>query len=151
MNNITRKWDLRFLSLASEVSTWSKDPSTKIGAVIVGSKGQIISQGYNGFPRGISDYPERYQDRELKYKYIVHAEENAILNAIHNGASTVDSILYVSGGIKVCHNCAKSIIQAGICRVVVESTDNERWEESTDFATSMFREALVQYDDIRKI
>lgn len=62
--------DLRFLRLAREVSTWSKDPSTKVGAVIVGDNGQVISQGYNGFCRGFDDSEERYNDKQTKYLFM---------------------------------------------------------------------------------
>ena len=74
-------WDHKFIRLAREVSTWSKDPSRQIGAVAVGSKRQILAQGYNGFPRGILDTSERYADRPTKYQFIVHAELNCICNA----------------------------------------------------------------------
>ena len=70
------KWDRRYLHLAQEVSRWSKDPSTKVGAVIVNSLGQVVGTGYNGFPRGVSDTDERYLDRDVKYKMICHAEQN---------------------------------------------------------------------------
>ena len=89
------KWVKRFFRLANEVATWSKDPSTKVGAVIVGENKQIISQGYNGFPRGVDDTEERYNNREIKYKMVVHAEMNAILNALYNGSSVKGATLYV--------------------------------------------------------
>ena len=63
---LSNKWDIRYLELAKHVSTWSKDPSSKIGAVAVGKEGQVLSQGYNGFPRNIIDSTERYEDREQK-------------------------------------------------------------------------------------
>ena len=84
---LLNKWDLRYLKLAEEVSSWSKDPSSKIGAIAVGNKGQVLAQGYNGFPRGVIDKPEYYLDRETKYKYVVHAEMNVIYNATYNGVS----------------------------------------------------------------
>ena len=87
------KWYKRYLNLAKEVSTWSKDPNTKVGAVVVGSKGQILSQGYNGFPRGIKDTNDRLNDREKKYKFVVHAEQNCIYNATLNGVSLDGNIL----------------------------------------------------------
>jgi deoxycytidylate deaminase len=73
-----RTQDERYLALAKEVSTWSKDPSTQVGAVTVGSKKEVLSQGFNGFPRNIKDTDERYNNRETKYKFVVHAEMNAI-------------------------------------------------------------------------
>ena len=66
-------WTRRYINLAKEIATWSKDPRTKVGAVVVGKEGQILSQGYNGFPRGIEDREERLNDREQKYRYVVHA------------------------------------------------------------------------------
>jgi len=87
MDKRLSKWDRRYIELAQQISTWSKDPSRKIGAVAVGSKGQILSQGYNGFPRGILDLQERYENREVKYKHVVHAEMNVIYNATFSGVS----------------------------------------------------------------
>ena len=66
--------DERYIKISKEIASWSKDPSTKVGVVIVGDKGQIVSQGYNGFPRGFKDTIERYSNRPTKYKYIIHAE-----------------------------------------------------------------------------
>ena len=80
------KWDERYLRLAKEVSTWSKDPSTKVGAIAV-LDGSVLAQGYNGFPKGVNDDPAKYADRETKYKYTVHAEMNCIFNAAQNGVS----------------------------------------------------------------
>lgn len=138
------KWEKRYLDLAKSVASWSRDPSRKIGAVIVGKKGQIISQGFNGFPRGIDDTPERYNDRETKYKYIVHAEANAIYNAIHNGASTNGATIYVTG-LPVCHQCADAIIQTGIKRVVMDTLPCSNWEESGNLAIQKFQEAGVEF------
>ena len=138
------KWNNRYLNVAKEVASWSKDPSRKIGAVIVGNKGQIISQGYNGFPRGISDKPERYNNRELKYKYVVHAEMNAIYNAIHSGASTDGATIYVTG-LPVCHECAKAVIQTGIKKVIMDTKPHDNWTESGQMAIDMFRESGVEF------
>ena len=139
------KWNRRYIELAKGVASWSKDPSRKIGAVIVGEKGQIISQGFNGFPRGISDDTIRYQDRETKYKYVVHAEANAIYNAIHNGASTDGATIYVHG-LPVCHECAKAIIQTGIRKVVMDTEPVNNWLESGLLSLEMFREAGVEFE-----
>ena len=111
------KWDKRYLELAKEISTWSKDPSTKVGAIAVSDQGGVIAQGYNGFPRGVVDAHSRLLDKETKYKYIVHAEMNCIYNAAYQGSCLVGSTMYVHG-LPVCHECAKGIIQSGIIRVV---------------------------------
>ena len=106
----TEKWDKRFLEIAHQVATWSKDPSTKVGAIIVGDKLQIVSQGYNGFPRNIEDKEERLNIRELKYKFTIHAEANAIYNALYNGSSVQYCTLYCVS-LFPCSECAKAIIQ----------------------------------------
>ncbi|MEY3090976.1 MAG: hypothetical protein RL113_1292 [Pseudomonadota bacterium] len=139
------KWNERYFKLAKEVAAWSKDPSRKIGAVIVGHKGQIISQGYNGFPRGIMDHPHRYEDKETKYKYVVHAEMNAIYNAIYNGASTEGATLYVTG-LPVCNECAKAVIQVGIKKVVYDTEASSHWSDSTELGIEMMLEAGVEIE-----
>lgn len=138
------KWEKRYLEIARQVAGWSKDPSRKIGAVIVGNQGQIISQGFNGFARGIADTPERYNDRETKYKYVVHAEANAIYNAIHNGASPSGATIFVTG-LPVCHQCADAIIQTGIKLVVMDTRPCTGWLESGNLALQKFKEARVEF------
>lgn len=141
------KWIKRYFKLAQEVSNWSKDPSTKVGAVIVGDNGQIVSQGYNGFPRGVYDLSERYNDRPLKYKLVVHAEMNAILNALYNGSSVKGCVIFVHN-LPVCNECAKAIIQSGIKKVYMDTEINERWQESWKMTKIMFDEANVEYEFI---
>lgn len=139
------KWDNRFLNLAREISTWSKDPSAQIGAVIVNDDRRILATGYNGFPRGIQDNDWRYQDREIKYKYVVHAEMNAIYNATFNGISLNDSTLYV-WGLPVCSECAKGVIQVGIKKIVMPKLDYpDRWVESFRKSRELFSEAGIDW------
>lgn len=140
------KWDRRYLELAKHISTWSKDPSRQIGAVAVGDNGEVLAQGYNGFPRGIEDYPERYDDRPTKYKYVVHAEMNVIYNSSWNGVSLAGSTLYVYG-LPVCSDCAKGIIQVGIERVVmVDQVIPDDWKNSASLTFEMFDEAGIVYE-----
>ncbi len=140
------KWNKRYLDMAYLVASWSKDPSSKIGAVAVSPKGQVLSTGYNGFPRNIEDSYDRLHDRELKYKYIVHAEMNAIYNATYNGVSLDGSTLYVSG-LPCCNQCALGIIQVGIKRVVMEGdVTNDRWAESWALTKQLFEEAGVEWE-----
>ena len=144
MKTTLNKWDQRYLSLAKEVSTWSKDPSTQVGAVTVGSKKEVLSQGFNGFPRGIHDTDERYNNRDIKYKLVVHAEMNAIYNATYSGASLDGATLYVYG-LPICSECAKGIIQLGIKKVVVEkSKELDNWNESVQLSKEMFDESGVE-------
>jgi len=140
----TNKWQERYLDLAKEVSTWSRDPSRKIGAVAIGNHGQVLSQGYNGFPRNIQDLDSRYQNRTEKYKYVVHAEMNCIYNATINGVSLENSTLYV-WGLPVCSECCKGIIQVGIKQVYWGSNEAipENWMESYNTTYSMLAEAQV--------
>ena len=139
-------WGDKYIHLAKEISTWSKDPSTQVGAVVIGEHGQLLSQGYNGFPRGIKDSEERLNNRERKYELVVHAEMNAIYNASLNGVSLKGSTLYVYG-LPICNECAKGIIQVGIQKVVAMRPEkyNIAWEESINNARNLFSEADVMY------
>ena len=145
------KWNKRYAELAKHVASWSKDPSRKIGAVAVGSKGQILAQGYNGFPRGIADSSDRLTDREEKYKYVVHAEMNVIYNASHSGVSLDGADLYVFG-LPVCSECAKGIIQVGIKKVFicVEDQIPSIWVDSWERTRRMFEEAGVGYSFVQQ-
>ena len=143
---LSNKWDIRYLELAKHISGWSKDPSRKIGAVAVGESGEVLAQGYNGFPRGINDAPGRYEDRPTKYKYVVHAEMNVIYNSSMNGVPLMGSTLYVYG-LPVCSDCAKGIIQSGIEKVVmVDQEIPDDWKESASLTLDMFTEAGVEYE-----
>ena len=127
------KWDARWLEIAGVVSTWSKDPSTKIGAIAVKDK-RLVSTGYNGFPRGIQDYDDRWNNREEKYKYVVHAEMNCIYNANYHNQSLKGSTMYIVG-LPV--------------RVVAEFLDAPlKWAKSTEITTKMFKEAGIVYDKV---
>lgn len=139
------KWDVRFMKLAREISFWSKDPSSKIGAVIVNDERRILATGYNGFPRGIEDTEERLNDREQKYPLIVHGEMNALMNALYSGVSVKDATLYVYG-LPICSDCTKSVIQSGIKRVVVTPPEiaPEKWKNQWNtLSAPMYAEAGV--------
>ena len=148
---IPAKNDLRYMNIAKEFASWSKDPSTQVGAIAVGDAGQVLTQGYNGFPRDVREGNERWHNRDEKYKYVVHAEMNCIYNASHNGVSLKDSTLYVYG-LPVCNECAKGIIQVGIKRVVIPNMVVPRkWEDSTQISRDMFMEARVMYQTLDMI
>ena len=131
-------WDTRFLALAEHISTWSKDPSTQVGAVIVDASKRVVSMGFNGFPRGIADN-ERLHDRSIKYEIILHAEVNAVLFA---RANLEGCTLYI-WPCGACSRCASLIIQSGITRVVMPSTIHPRFKESIDLGIALLREAGV--------
>ena len=138
---LNKKWDLRFIELAKHISGWSKDPSTKVGCVVVGEDREIRSTGFNGFPRGIDDNPERLANRETKYPLICHAEENAIMHAARIGVSLKGSTAYVAW--PPCSRCARSLIQAGVKEVVysLEVEVPDRWQEDFKISTEMMEEA----------
>jgi dCMP deaminase len=140
MTQSFRKWDLRFIELAKHISTWSKDPSTQLGSVIVDKRNRVISMGYNGFPRGVKDTPERLNTREVKYKMIVHGEMNALVFATQPLKGTT---MYIWPFIS-CSTCTAVIINAGIQRVVAPVNDNPRWKESFDLSKQLYHEAGVQ-------
>jgi len=139
------KWDQRFLDLAAHISSWSKDPSTKVGAVIVNDKNHIISLGYNGLPRGVDDCEARYNHRDVKYKFVCHAERNAIDNA---HTDVTGCTIYVT--LMPCNECAKSIIQRGIKRVVCKASDEIKPYLNWDVTKVMFEEAGIQLDVLAK-
>ena len=144
---LSNKWDKRFLEMAQLVSSWSKDPSRKVGTIAVRNR-TVIAQGYNGFPRGIKD-DERYNDRETKYKYVVHSEMNAIYNAAQNGVSLEGSTIYTYG-LPICHDCAKGLIQVGVKRVVSPIHEvPEHWKLSCRMTKEMFEEANILWDWIK--
>lgn len=137
------KWDVRFLELAKLISTWSKDPSTKCGAVITRDK-TIISLGFNGLPKGIEDNPEVLNNRELKYEMILHAEDNALLYARQN----LTGCSIYTYPFPPCSRCAAKIIQSGIVRVIAPTPPKdllERWGASLELSQNMYNQADVLY------
>ena len=138
-------WDKRYAELAHHVAGWSKDPRTKVGAVLVGRPGEV-SLGYNGFPRGVADTPERLCNREIKHKFTQHAERNVLDNTRFD---TQGSTLYVT--MYPCSECAKSIVNRGISRVVCPTPSDEHpWKEDARFSEIIFSEGNVLVDFFRK-
>lgn len=136
----SKKWDRRFLALAEHVAQWSKDPSTKVGAVIVDTDNRVVSLGYNGFPRGVRDTPTRLKNRDIKYKIILHGDLNSIL---FSRGSVKGCTLYVWPFL-TCTPCASTAIQVGIKRVVAPHSDNPRWKDDFRLALELYREARVK-------
>lgn len=136
------KWHCRFLRLAEEVASWSIDPSTKVGCILVLDR-RVISTGYNGFPRKINDDLDRLMDREKKYDITVHAEVNAVTTAALHGVSTKDCIAYVT--FNPCSKCAAVLINAGIKEVYVSGKDPipDRWLPNFITASNLLEEAGV--------
>lgn len=152
------KWDRHFLELALHHSRLSKDPSTRVGSVIVGPDREILSAGFNGFPRGIADTPERLNDRETKLKLVVHAEMNALLAAARTGMRLKGCVLYLAAtddsgivwGGPPCTRCTVEIIQVGISEIVsfpVKAVPS-RWHEDLKLARALLDEAGIIYREL---
>ena len=124
-------WDIRFLEHARLVASWSKDPSTRVGAVIADCNHRVVSVGYNGFPRKVPDELDKLKDREVKLKMTIHAELNAIL---FSHRSLEGTTLYVTR--HPCAGCAALVVQVGISRVVSISDPEfeSRWKRDVEFA-----------------
>ncbi len=136
-------WDQYFLMIAKVAASKSKDPSTQVGAVIVRPDRTIVSVGYNGFPRGVADTPERLHDRPTKYSLVVHAEMNAILSA----RESLNGYTLYTVPFMPCDRCFVHVIQAGIKRVVfpqATSSQIERWGEAFAKVKALADEVDIQ-------
>ena len=139
---IPRDWDSRFLLLARQVAGWSKDPSTKVGAVAVRDR-RILATGYNGFPAGVRDDPMILSNRELRLASTVHAEANVIAYAARDGVCLLGSTIYI-WPLAPCSQCACKLIQAGIASIVFPRyVMPMRWEENFRLARKNLVEAGV--------
>ena len=155
---MSERWDRHFLQLALDNARMSKDPSTRVGAVIVGPDREIRSTGFNGFPRGIVDTPERLNDRDMKLKLVVHAEMNAILNAARIGVSVKGCTLFMGAtddsglvwGGPPCSRCTVEIIQSGIGEIVsfTPKAIPSRWHEDLAFARALIEEVGMAYREL---
>jgi len=156
---MSERWDKHFLDLCIKHSAMSKDPSTRIGSVIVGPDREIVSAGFNGFPRGIADTQERLSDRETKLKLVVHAEMNAVLAAARIGVWLKGCTLYLAAtdasgviwGGAPCTRCTVEIIQAGITEIVsypIKSCPS-RWHADLVMARDLLNEAGIKYREIQ--
>jgi dCMP deaminase len=139
-------WKDYFRKLVHVVKLKSKDKNTQIGAIIVGKDNEIVSTGYNSFPRGICDKRDDRQERPEKYYWFSHAETNSIINAARIGVSTKGATMYMSCDIP-CADCTKNIINAGIVHIVCEKGQggkDPRWEEHKVRSLEMLREARIR-------
>lgn len=140
------KWLNRYVDLAEFVSMWSKDPRTKVGAVLVGRDRRNIAIGYNGFPPGVKDLAERMEDRPTKYFFTQHAERNVLDNAQFDCEGAT---LYVT--MHPCADCAKSIVSKRIAAVACPPAPTEEpWAQSAKYARIILEEAGVKIIDLRK-
>ena len=146
------KWHHRFMELAFLVASWSKDPSTKTGAVVVGPDREIRATGYNGLVRGVDDNNSERMERPTKYDFFEHAERNAIYNACLTGTSLKGCVLYATHA--PCTDCARAIIQAGIKMVITnkiiidENSPKGTWRDKLEYSAQMFKEAGIEYIEL---
>tara|TARA_Y100000588_G_scaffold112337_1_gene123183 strand:- start:47 stop:553 length:507 start_codon:yes stop_codon:yes gene_type:complete len=134
------KWEKRFYQMAELVASWSKDPSTQVGAVIT-KNNRIVSVGFNGYPHGVSDSVDT-DERELKYLKTLHAEENAILFSKRDLDGCDIWVTHFP-----CPNCAAKIIQTGIARVSCPEQSEDflsRWGDKIQVSQDMFDQAGVE-------
>lgn len=145
---MNKKWNERFINLAKEISSWSKDPTRQIGAVIVNNDKHIVGTGYNGFPMNIKDDKKRLNNKEIKRAISLHAEESAILNAKCN----VEGCAIYVYGLCCCAHCAALIIQSGIKEVYYKLSDrgeSEHWKTNCILAKQILKEAGVKLHEIK--
>lgn len=148
-------WNDYFGDIADVVRTKSKDPSSQIGAVIVGPDNEIRSTGFNGFPRGIDELDPKRWERPIKYQYVEHAERNAIYNAARVGTSTKDCrLIFIGFGPPTvpCVECTKAVIQSGIIEVIGIPYKEmpEHWAEDLAFSKKLLDEAGVKFTEWKK-
>lgn len=137
-------WDTRWMDMAKLVATWSKDRSRTCGAIIVDNRNVLVSIGWNGFPRGISDDVDERHERPAKYKWTEHAERNAIFNAAANGHPTKGCTMYLPW--YPCADCARAIIQSGIVSIVCAEPDwlDHIWAADFKVVQEMLGESSVR-------
>ena len=142
-------WKDYFVSIAEQVKEKSKDIKTKIGAVIVGKDNEILSTGYNSFPRGLNDNVVQRQERPEKYFWFEHAERNAIYNAARIGVSLKQSTVYLTSGLP-CMDCARGLVQSGVIKIVCKkhcTTKNSgKWKESQYRSLILLNECGVEVE-----
>lgn len=138
-------WLYRWFTVADTFASWSKDRSTKVGCVIVSAENQVISGGYNGFPRGVVDDVESRHQRPDKYLYTEHAERNAIYDAARRGIALAGATIYTP--FFPCADCTRAIIQSGIIRVVTRPQNPDGkygpWRHSWQVSEEMMTEASI--------
>jgi len=142
-------WDEYFMAIAKLSAMRSKDPSTQVGACLVGEDNRILSIGYNGAPNGFDDnefpWERKGENLNTKYPYVCHAEMNAILNYVGNKKDLKDSKIYVD--LFPCNECAKIIIQSGIKEVIYLS-DKYADSENNIASKKLFDKCGVKYSKI---
>lgn len=141
-----------FMRMVYLVGQQSKDPSTKIGAVLVRGD-TVISTGWNGFPRKVVDLEELYINKAEKYPRIVHSEMNTLLLAARNGISTDGATLFVN--CHPCSDCCKALIQAGVKKIITHKqwpicNMAAHWDKSFEISNQMIKESGIVIEEFDK-
>lgn len=154
------RWDQHFLRMAEEQCRMSKDPSTQVGAIIIGPLREVRSTGFNGFPRMICDSPGRLNDRDMKLRLVVHAEMNAVLAAARVGVPLQGCAIYLAAtdstgmvwGGPPCVRCTVELIQAGIREVISrpKKAVPSRWHDDLNLAGALLTEAGIAYREVER-
>ncbi len=154
----SERWDRHFLGMSLYHARLSKDPSTRVGSIIVGPDREILSAGFNGFPRGVADTQERLNDRATKLQLVVHAEMNALLAAARTGMRLKGCVLYLAAtdssgmvwGGPPCTRCTVEIIQVGISEIVSYpiKTAPSKWHSDLQIARSLIEEVGIKYREL---
>jgi dCMP deaminase len=142
------RWDRRFLGLAAHVAGWSRDPSTRVGAVAVRDR-RVLALGYNGLPAGVEDAPARLECRETKLLMTAHAETNLLTYAARDGVALRGATVYVT--MFPCSHCSGQLINAGVVRIVVPQEGcafPDRWLASFKASSDMLKEAGVALSSV---
>jgi len=140
------KWDIRFMKLAFETASWSKDLRTKVGSVIVRDKNPI-SMGFNGLPVNCNDEIKERFEPPQKYLWTIHSEANSLVQAAKHGHKTEGCTMYVT--LFPCANCAGLIVNAGIKKIFCENKpdfSNERWGENWKVSLTILTEGNVEIE-----
>ena len=138
------------MGIAKAVSVLSKDPSTKVGCVIIGEEGEPLTWGYNGQVRGADDLLGDRNERPAKFLHYEHSERNAIYSAARSGIRLKGGTIYITS-LTPCPDCARAIVQSGIKKIIVEyeafNISNPRvlvWLENWELTKVMLREGGVE-------
>ena len=145
------KWDVHYIRMAQLAADMSKDRSTRVGAIVVGDEHEVLSTGFNGFPRRVDDDVDERHERPAKYSWTCHAERNAVFNAARNGVALKGGTLYLNWEPYPCPECARAIIQSGIIAVVgpdvpfpgSKDKNSIDWQEGFKITKQMFEESGV--------
>jgi dCMP deaminase len=142
-------WLDYYFKLIPVIAAKSKDPSSKVGCIIVNEDHSIVATGYNGFPRGVNDDKDRYENREQKLYLIEHSERNCLYYCAKNGVPLKGTILLLEWA--PCHDCMRGIIQSGIKKIYINGDSAQfnnrelfnRWQPSLKWSIIMAKEADV--------